>query len=44
MKAARFAKDQIFIILFPNTRGAVTPGTEVMVAIGPNRIGPVVAQ
>ena len=44
MKAMRFAKDQVFFILYPNSRGAVKPGTPVMVAMGPTRIGPVIAQ
>lgn len=44
MKSARFSKDQVFFILYPNTRGAVQPGTEVMVAMGATRLGPVIAQ
>ena len=44
MKSSRFAKDQIVIILYPNTRGAVQPGTEVMVQIGSTKLGPVTAQ
>jgi len=44
MKGGRFAKDQIIFILYPNTRGAVVPGTEVSVAMGQTRIGPVTAQ
>jgi hypothetical protein len=44
LKGSRFVKNQIFIILYPNTRGAVQPGTEVTVALGDLRLGPVTAQ
>jgi hypothetical protein len=44
LKAGRFAKDQIVFILYPNTRGAIQPGTEVIVALGQTRLGPVTAQ
>jgi hypothetical protein len=44
MKSAHFAKDQIFFILYPNLRGAVQPGTQVTVAMGATRLGPVTAQ
>ena len=44
LKGARFAKGQVFYILYPNVRGAVQAGAPVMVAIGPVRLGPVTAQ
>jgi len=44
LKGSRFMKDQVFIILYPNTRGAVQPGTDVTVALGDLRLGPVTAQ
>jgi hypothetical protein len=44
LKGARFAKDQVFFVLYPNTRGAIQPGTAVTVALGPMRLGPVTAQ
>jgi hypothetical protein len=44
LKGARFAKDQVFYILYPNVRGAVQAGAPVMVAVGPVRLGPVTAQ
>ncbi len=44
LKGGRYAKDQVVIILYPNTRQAVQPGTAVSVAFGPVRIGPVTAQ
>lgn len=44
IRSGRVAKDQIIYILYPNTRSAVQPGTEVMVALGATRLGPVTAQ
>ena len=44
LEGARFAKDQVFYILYPNVRGAVQTGAPVMVAVGPVRLGPVTAQ
>lgn len=44
LKGARFAAGQVFYILYPNSRGAVKPGVDVMVAIGTTRLGPVKAQ
>jgi hypothetical protein len=44
MKGARFSKDQVFFILYPNTRGLVQPGTQVTVAVGQSKLGPVTAQ
>jgi hypothetical protein len=44
MKTARFAQGQILMLLYPNVRGAVQPGTEVTVAMGASRLGPVTAQ
>ncbi len=44
MKSARFAQGQILMLLYPNVRGAVQPGTEVTVAMGASRLGPVTAQ
>ena len=44
IKGSHFAKDQLLMILYPNTRGAVQPGAAVSVALGGTRIGPVTAQ
>ena len=44
LKGARYAKDQVFFIIYPNTRSAIQPGIDVMVAIGAARLGPVKAQ
>ncbi|MEP7117245.1 MAG: hypothetical protein ABI880_06680 [Acidobacteriota bacterium] len=44
LKGARFARGQVFYILYPNARGAVKPGVEVTVAMGDARLGPVKAQ
>ena len=44
LKGSRYTQGQVFFIIYPNTRSAVQPGTEVMVAIGPVRLGPVKAQ
>ncbi|MFO1467942.1 MAG: hypothetical protein U1F35_16130 [Steroidobacteraceae bacterium] len=44
LKGGRYAKDQVLIVLYPNMRQAVRPGTSVSVAFGPVRVGPVVAQ
>lgn len=44
LKGARFAKGQVFYILYPNVRGAVQAGAPVTVAMGPVRLGPVTAQ
>ena len=43
LHGARFGAGQVFYILYPNARGAVQPGAEVTVAIGPARLGPVTA-
>jgi hypothetical protein len=44
MKGARFVKDQVFFVLYPNTRGLVQPGAQVTVAMGQTKLGPVTAQ
>jgi len=44
LKGARFAKGQVFYILYPNARNAIKPGVEVTVAMGDVRLGPVAAQ
>jgi pyruvate/2-oxoglutarate dehydrogenase complex dihydrolipoamide acyltransferase (E2) component len=44
LRGARYAKGQIFYILYPNQRSAIQPGGEVTVALGPVRLGPVKAQ
>lgn len=44
IKGSHFNKDQMLLILYPNTRGAVQPGAPVTVAMGAVRIGPVTAQ
>ena len=44
LKGARYAKDQVFFIIYPNTRSAIQPGADVMVAFGAARLGPVKAQ
>lgn len=41
LRNARFGNGLIFYILYPNTRGAVKPGSEVVVAMGDVRLGPV---
>lgn len=44
LRGARFGQGQVVFILYPNLRGAIQPGTEVMVAMGNARLGPVLAQ
>ena len=44
LKGARYAAGAVFFILYPNTRNAIQAGTEVMVAFGAARLGPVTAQ
>jgi len=44
LRGARFGKGQVVFILYPNLRGAIQPGTEVVVAMGDARLGPVLAQ
>jgi len=44
LRGARYAKGQVFYILYPNVRGTVKPGAEVTVAVGEARLGPVTAQ
>ena len=44
LKGSRFAKDQVFVILYPNMRGAVQPGVPVIVAMGQTKLGPVTAR
>ena len=44
LKGARFAKGQVFYILYPNQRNAIKPGVQVTVAMGDARLGPVTAQ
>ena len=44
IKSGRYAKDQVFVVLYPNMRQAVRSGAPVSVAFGPVRIGPVTAQ
>jgi hypothetical protein len=44
LKGAKFAKGQVFYILYPNVRSAIQPGVEVTVAMGDVRLGPVTAQ
>jgi hypothetical protein len=41
LRGARFGNGLIFYILYPNARGAVKPGSEVVVAMGDVRLGPV---
>jgi hypothetical protein len=44
LKGGRYAKDQLVMLLYPNMRQAVQPGTEVTVAFGSVMIGPVKAE
>jgi hypothetical protein len=44
LRGARFGQGQVVFILYPNLRGAIQPGTEVVVAMGNARLGPVLAQ
>jgi hypothetical protein len=44
IKGSHFTKDQMLLILYPNTRGAVQPGVPVTVAMGATHIGPITAQ
>lgn len=44
LRGAKFGQGQVFYILYPNLRGAVQPGAEITVAMGPARLGPVTAQ
>lgn len=44
LRGARFSNGQVFYILYPNTRSAIRPGVEVVVAMGAARLGPVTAQ
>jgi hypothetical protein len=44
LHGARFSNGQVFYILYPNTRSAIQPGVEVLVAMGAARLGPVTAQ
>jgi hypothetical protein len=44
LRGARFTQGQIFYILYPNLRNAVQSGSEVVVALGDVRLGPVTAQ
>ncbi len=44
LHGARYGQGQLVYILYPNMRGAIKPGVEVMVAMGDVRLGPVTAQ
>jgi hypothetical protein len=44
LRGARLSQGQLFYILYPNSRGLIQPGTEVSVAWGDVRLGPVTAQ
>lgn len=44
LRGAKVAQGQLFYILYPNSRGLIQPGTEVSVAWGDVRLGPVTAQ
>lgn len=44
LRSARFATGQVVYILYPNLRSAIQPGSQVTVAIGEVRLGPVTAQ
>jgi hypothetical protein len=44
LRGAKFGPGQVFYILYPNLRSAIKPGTEVTVAMGEARLGPVTAQ
>jgi hypothetical protein len=44
LRGARYAKGQVFYILYPNVRSTVKPGAEVTVGLGEARLGPVTAQ
>lgn len=44
LRGARFSPGQVVYILYPNLRSAIKPGTQVTVAIGEARLGPVTAQ
>jgi hypothetical protein len=44
LHGAKYGAGQIFYILYPNQRGAVQTGSEVSVAIGELRLGPVTVQ
>jgi hypothetical protein len=41
LRGARYSNGLVFYILYPNVRNAVTPGTEITVAMGDVRLGPV---
>ena len=41
MRGAKFGEGNILFILYPNVRGAIKHGAEVMVAVGDVRLGPV---
>jgi hypothetical protein len=40
LRGARYAKGQVFYILYPNVRSLIQPGVEVTVAMGEARLGP----
>lgn len=44
LRGARFGTGQVVYILYPNLRSAIQPGSQVTVAIGEVRLGPVTAQ
>lgn len=44
LHGARYGQGQVVYILYPNLRGAVKHGSEVTVAMGDARLGPVTAQ
>jgi len=44
LKGGRYAKYQVFVVLYPTMRQAVRSGAAISVAFGPVRIGPVTAQ
>lgn len=41
LRGARYSNGLVFYILYPNVRNAVAPGTEITVAMGDVRLGPV---
>jgi hypothetical protein len=44
LHGAKFGEGVVYFILYPNVRSAVKPGSEVVVAMGDVRLGPVTAQ
>ncbi len=44
LHGAKFGDGAVYFILYPNARNAIKPGTEVVVAMGDVRLGPVKVQ